>query len=118
MSYITRTGNLTGIPELRDGKNGKYCYARVAVSDRIKDGDDWVDGPTIYYNVAVSGDQAVRLHEAAKNSGNIRVLFSGKYTVTEYRANEGGEARINHEVKADEVGVSLRGQAVTVARGH
>ncbi|MES6917829.1 hypothetical protein U6Q14_12005 [Cutibacterium acnes] len=29
MSYITRTGNLAGAPELREGERGPYTYARV-----------------------------------------------------------------------------------------
>lgn len=62
----------------------------------------------------MSGNQAVNLVEAAERSGNIRVTFSGRYRVTEYRGEQG--MRVQHEVRADEVGVSLRGQSVTVAR--
>ena len=36
MSYITRTGNLAATPTLREGDNGPYTYARVLVSDRIR----------------------------------------------------------------------------------
>lgn len=39
MSYITRTGNLAGAPELREGERGPYTYARVIVSDRIRQED-------------------------------------------------------------------------------
>lgn len=46
MSYITRTGNLAGAPELRDGERGPYTYARVIVSDRIRQEDgSYTDGP-------------------------------------------------------------------------
>lgn len=56
MSYITRTGNLTEVPTLREGQNGPYAYARVAVSDRIRQDDgSYVDGPATYYDVAVGG---------------------------------------------------------------
>lgn len=117
MSYITRTGNLTGTPELRENDKGvKYTYARVAVSDRIKDGEGYTDGPAIFYDVAVSGNQAVQLVEAAEASGNIRIMFAGDYRVTAYTPADGGEPRIQHEVRADDVAVSLRGQSVTVAR--
>lgn len=115
MSYITRTGNLTGTPVLRNSENGQYTYAQVAVSDRIrKDDGSYVDGPTVFYNVAVSGSQAANLVAAAERSGNIRITFCGRYQVTEYKNEQG--TRIQHEVRADEVSVSLRGQNVTVER--
>ncbi len=114
MSYITRTGNLTEAPTLRTGESGPYTYARVAVSDRIRQEDgSYVDGPAVFYDVAVGGSQATNLVEAAA-SGNIRITFSGRYRVTEYKGEQG--TRIQHEVRADEVSVSLRGQSVAVER--
>ncbi|MGZ0069854.1 single-stranded DNA-binding protein [Microbacterium arborescens] len=113
MSFITRTGNLAATPTLREGQNGPYTYARVLVSDRIRQEDgSYTDGPTVAYDVAVSGNQARNLVEAAQESGNIRVTFSGRYSVTEYTSGQG--SRVQHEVRADEVAVSLRGQSVRV----
>jgi len=115
MSYITRTGNLAATPTLREGDNGPYTYARVLVSDRIRQEDgSYVDGPAVFYDVAVGGSQATNLVEAAERSGNIRITFSGRYRVTEYKGEQG--TRIQHEVRADEVSVSLRGQSVAVER--
>ena len=115
MSYITRTGNLTEAPTLRTGESGPYTYARVAVSDRIRQEDgSYVDGPAVFYDVAVGGSQATNLVEAAERSGNIRITFSGRYRVTEDKGEQG--TRIQHEVRADEVSVSLRGQSVAVER--
>ena len=111
----TRTGNLTEAPTLRTGESGPYTYARVAVSDRIRQEDgSYVDGPAVFYDVAVGGSQATNLVEAAERSGNIRITFSGRYRVTEYKGEQG--TRIQHEVRADEVSVSLRGQSVAVER--
>jgi single-strand DNA-binding protein len=115
MSYITRTGNLAETPKLREGEHGPYTYARVIVSDRNRQEDgSYTDGPAIAYDVAVSGNQAVNLVEAAERSGNIRVTFSGRYRVTSYQS--GDQTRIQHEVRADEIGVSLRSQTFTVPR--
>lgn len=114
MSYITRTGNLAATPVLREGESGPYTFARVLVSDRIRqDGDTYVDGPTIAYDVTVTGNQAVNLVAAAEVAGNIRVTFSGRYRVTEFKGEQG--SRLQHEVRADDVAVSLRGQSVTVS---
>ena len=89
------------------------CFVRVLVSDRIRQEDNsYTDGPTVAYDVAVSGNQAVNLVEVAEQSGNVRVTFSGRYRVTEYKGEQG--TRLQHEVRADEVAVSLRGQSVRV----
>ncbi|WP_282859424.1 single-stranded DNA-binding protein [Pseudoclavibacter helvolus] len=116
MSYITRVGNLAETPELREGDKGPYTYARVLVSDRLRDADDnYYDGPTIAYDVLVSGSQARELVATAEKSGNVRVMFEGSYTVTE-DAGANGQSYINHRVRASEIGISLRGQRVTVER--
>lgn len=115
MSYITRTGNLAETPTIRQGERGPYTYARVLVTDRIRQDDgSYVDGATIGYDVAVSGSEAVNLVAAAEASGNIRVTFSGRYRVSEYKGESG--TRVQHQVRADAVGVSLRGQGVRVER--
>lgn len=115
MSHIVRTGNLAETPTLREGENGPYTYARVLVTDRIRtETGEWTDGPLTAYDVAVNGTQATNLVEAASTSGNIRVTFSGTYRVTQYDSPQG--TRLNHEVRADETGISLRGQRVIVDR--
>lgn len=114
MSHITRTGSLSATPTLREGENGPYAYARVLVSDRIRQEDgSYTNGPTVACDVAVSGNQAKNLVEAAQESGNICVTFSGRYRVTEYKGDQG--SRLQHEVRADEIAVSLRGQSIRVA---
>lgn len=115
MSYITRTGNLAAAPELRVGEHGPYTYARVLVTDRIRrDDGSYVDGATISYDVSVSGSEAVNLVAVAEASGNIRITFSGRYRATEYKGENG--TRVQHQVRADEVGVSLRGQSIRVEK--
>lgn len=115
MSYITRTGNLTKTPELRHGEKGAYAFARVAVTDRIKAGTDYIDGPATYYDVAISGSQAENLVDVAQACGNIRVTFSGSYQVKLATLND-GQTRIEHKVQAHDISISLRGQKVRVLR--
>jgi len=115
MSFIVRTGNLAGVPTLHQGDNGAYTYARVIVNDRIRQEDGtYTDGPAVAYDVAVTGGQAENLVAAAEEAGNIRVTFAGRYRVTQYEGQNG--TRLQHEVRDSEVGVSLRGQSVTVNR--
>ena len=114
MTYIISTGNLAKTPELREGETGSYCYARVLVTDRVRNREtnEFEDGATVAYDVAVRGSQAVNLVAAAETSGNIRVTFAGRLTTTEYHGENG--VRTQRNVSADEIGVSLRGQTVTV----
>lgn len=115
MSFIVRTGNLAAAPTLHEGDNGVYTYARVIVNDRIRQEDgSYTDGPAVTYDVAVAGGQAQNLVAAAEESGNIRVTFAGRYRVTQYEGPNG--PRLQHEVRDTEIGVSLRGQSVTVSR--
>ncbi|WP_201518822.1 single-stranded DNA-binding protein [Gulosibacter hominis] len=116
MSTITRTGNLARTPELRYDKDGKpYAFARVLVTDRIREGEEFIDGGTIAYDVAVNGVEAEQLVDAAERCGNIRVWFTGPYRVREW-TNDHGETRLVHEVRNANIAVSLRGQRVTVER--
>lgn len=118
MSYISRVGNLAKVPRLRESDTGVYCYAAVVVNDRERDEHkQWRDGPDTTYKVAVSGDQARNLVAAAQEGGNIRVAFSGRYRVTQ-EEDKNGEIHLRHEVRADEIAVSLRGQRVTVHKAE
>ncbi|MGJ1429186.1 single-stranded DNA-binding protein [Clavibacter sepedonicus] len=115
MSHISRTGNLAGTPVLRQGHKGPYTYAAVIVNDRFQDDNgDWVQGPPVRYELAVNGAQAVALVATAEACGNIRVTFSGAYTVREFHGDKG--TILQHKVFVDEVGASFFGQDITVAR--
>ena len=115
MSYIIRSGNLTATPTLRTNDTGRhYCFARVAVNDRAKNTEgEWETVGTTFYDLTVSGSDATRLIEVAEASGNVRVVFAGRYSVREYKRKD-GTMGTGHNVHVDEIGISLRGQAVHV----
>ena len=116
MSYIVRAGNLARTPELRQGDHGPYTYADVIVNDRERaDDGSYVDTGTIRYSLTVRGSAAERLVEVAERSGNVRVVFAGSYRVREYDRADGSTA-LSHDVRVDELGVSLTGQSITVNR--
>ncbi len=110
MSHISRSGNLAFAPTLREGATGPYTYAKVKVSDRIKEGESYVDGPTMTYDLDVTGARARALVATAEACGNIAVTFSGTYTVSLYN----GE--IQHRVRVEEIGASFQNQAIRVER--
>lgn len=108
MSYISRVGNLASAPTLKHGDHGPYLYARILVTDRIRKDGEWVDGPTVPYEVAVSGQYAVNLDRSVQAAGGkLRVFFSGRSWTEEF-TTKAGETRLIHKVKADEIGASFQ----------
>ena len=118
MSYIIRTGNLTGPPDLRhDAESGRpYAFARVAVNDSAPDeSNEWTTIGTEFYNLTVRGNSAENLAEAAASGGNIRIVFAGYYRVRNYTRHDGSSAT-SRDVRVDQIGVSLLAQTVMVTR--
>lgn len=117
MSYIVRAGNLAATPELRTADNGGvYCYADVIVNDRERlDDGSYRDLATTRYSLTVFRSAAEQLVSTAETSGNVRVMFAGRYRVREYDRKDGGKG-ISHDVVVDEIGISLTGQRIAVDR--
>ena len=117
MSYIVRTGNLAGTPELKTAQSGRiYTRAGVIVNDSQRDEHGtWSDVGTQRYNVTVFGDTARELIATAKSSGNVRILFAGSITTRQYQRADGSQGT-SQDVIADEIGVSLTGQSISVER--
>lgn len=116
MSYIIRSGNLAEAPTLRHSESGAaYTYATVLVNDRERQEDgSYKTISTVRYSLTVYRSEAENLVKAAEASGNVRLVFAGRYRVKEFRTKDGGLG-ISHDVQVDELGVSLQGQTVTVA---
>lgn len=117
MSYIVRVGNLAATPELRTADSGAvFCYADVIVNDRERlDDGSYRDLGTVRYSLTVFRSAAEQLVATAETSGNVRVMFAGRYRVSQYDRRDGGKG-ISHDVVVDEIGVSLTGQRVAVGR--
>ena len=71
---LHRQHDLAAAPTLREGENGPYTFAKVIVSDRYKDkSGEWVDGPSIPYDVAVSGDEAMQTKRERQIAGRLLI---------------------------------------------
>lgn len=105
MTNVTIVGNLTGSPELKFIPNGAaVCQFSVAVSQRVKQGGDWIDGEPMYLRVTAWRDLAE--HVAESLDRGQRVIVTGKLKMRSYESK--GEKRQSWEIDADEVGPSLR----------
>lgn len=89
MSYITRTGNLAETPTLREGDNGPYTYARVLVSDRLRQGRQLHRRPDHRLRRRRERQPGCEPHRGGRAQRYIRVTFSGRYRVTEYKGEQG-----------------------------
>lgn len=112
MTQVVIAGNLTKDPELRFTSSGRaVANADVAVTARIKDGDQWKDGDTAFYRVAIWGTAAEHFVESAGKG--TRVLVSGVLTPREFESN--GVKRLSLDVTADEIGISTKFKAISGA---
>jgi len=106
MTAITIIGNLTNAPELRFTAQGKaVANFTVAVSKRIKDGNDWKDGPTSFYRCSIWDTPAENMTESLEKGQ--RVIVVGEIAQRSFETNA-GEKRSVFEVTASEVGPSLK----------
>jgi single-strand DNA-binding protein len=105
-NQVTIVGNLTDDPELRFTPNGAaVANFRVAVTPRIRQGDQWTDGETSFFRVNAWRQLAENVTESCGKGA--RVLVVGRLRARSWETPE-GERRSVVEVEADEVGASLK----------
>jgi single-strand DNA-binding protein len=113
MSFIVIEGNATEDASLREfiskrtDQSVPISNVTVAVNDRRYNAetDQWVDTGRTFYEVTVSGEQAI--HFAASALKGTRLLIAGNVYVEEYRDNE-GNTRQRRRVSAEHHGVSTK----------
>lgn len=113
---ITLNGNLVDDPELRYVSNGSgVCKLRIAQTSRIKSGLEWKDGETLFINV----DAWDKLGEnaAASLQRGMGVIVTGTLRQRSWETHD-GEKRTVFEVRAEDIGISLKREAVMFAEGN
>lgn len=109
---VTVVGNLVKDPELRfTAKGDAIAKMTVAVNERVKDGDDWVDGPASYYDVEAWRQFGERLAENLRKGD--RVIVVGKMKMDKYETKD-GEQRIKPIITAEDMGASHKFGAARV----
>jgi single-strand DNA-binding protein len=111
---VTLVGNLTADPELRYTPSGlQVANLRLAVTPRIREGDQWRDGETSFHAVTVWRDQAE--HAAETLTKGARVIVVGRPKQRSWTDQDGTTHQVT-EVDAEEVGPSLRWATATLTR--
>ena len=106
MTNITITGNTTGPAELRFTPQGVAAASfTVAVNERKKVRDEWIDDGAPFYSVTVWRDYAENVADKLADKGTL-VVVTGKVRTRDWDRRDGGKD-ISLEVTADEVAISI-----------
>lgn len=113
-NQVVLIGNLTDDPELRFTPNGAaVANFRLAVTPRVRDGDNWKDGETSFFRVNVWRQMAENVAESMTKGS--RAVVVGRLRTRSWETPE-GEKRSVTEVEADEVAPSLKFATAKVER--
>ena len=105
-THVAITGNLTDNPEVTFTPNGAaVCNFRLAVTPRVKDGDQWKDGETSFFRITAWRQLAEHVGDSLGKGDRVIVL--GQLKARSWETPE-GERRTVVEVTAEEVGPSLK----------
>lgn len=106
---ITFEGRLGGDLELRFVPSGQaVANVNVAVQQRVKKGDQWVDGNTTWYRVAVWGPAAENAVESLRKGDLVHV--AGALILREWEKD--GKSGQSLDVTADFIAPSIRFRSI------
>jgi len=111
---VTLVGNLCADPELGKTPNDvPVANLRLAVTPRVRDGEQWTDGPTSFYRVTCWRQLAE--HAADTLTKGARVVVTGRLRIRQYETDDGRRGQAA-EVDADDLGPSLLFATATIHR--
>lgn len=111
---VSIVGNLTRDPELRFTPSGQAVVEfGIAVQNRVKNGDEWEDGPGQFFDVTAWGTTAENFAESCPKGTRVIVIGRLQFDTWE---NEAGEKRSKVKIVADHVGPELRWATADVTR--
>ncbi|WP_037162677.1 single-stranded DNA-binding protein [Rhodococcoides fascians] len=102
---VSIVGSLGQDPELRFTASGAAVVNfSVAVTERVKDGNDWKDGDTTWYRANAWRNLAENIAESLKKGDQVVIL--GRIKNRPY--DKDGQTRYSLEVDVEAVGPSLQ----------
>ena len=105
---LTVKGNVGQEPELKFSKsNMAYVTLSVAHTPRQKQGDQWIDGETMWFRVVQFGAKAEATVDLIKKGDSV--LVSGALKQSTYTDKEGKE-KTSLEITAEHIGLVPRTQ--------
>lgn len=108
-------GNLAADVELKFTQAGVAVASfTVVTSKRVKDGDQWKDGPASFVRCTAWRQVAENIAESLVKGS--RVVVIGEMAQREWEDSKTGEKRSTWDCQVDEVGPSLRYATATVRK--
>jgi single-strand DNA-binding protein len=99
-------GNVGQEPELKFSKNNMaFVTLSVAYTQRTKQGEQWVDGETMWFRVVQFGTKAEATVDAIKKGDSV--IVTGELKQSTYTDKEGKE-KTSLEIVADQIGLLPR----------
>lgn len=111
---ITIVGNLTADPELRFTQNGAaVANVTIASTHRVydKQSQQWKDGDALFMRGTIWKEAAEHIADSLHKG--VRVIATGKLKQRSWEDNDGNK-RTSVEMEIEEIGPSLKFNAVTV----
>jgi single-strand DNA-binding protein len=109
----TIVGNVAGDPELRYLNSGvAVCSFTVAQTPRVKKGDAWEDGETMWVRCTVWRQTAENVAESIEKG--TRVHATGRLKVRSWEKD--GQARMGLEMDVEHIGPELRYATAKVSK--
>jgi single-strand DNA-binding protein len=100
---ITVKGNVGSDPEIKFVKNNLPLVTfSVAYTPRTKQGEQWIDGETMWFRVTQFGEKAEHLMDSIKKGD--QVLVKGSMKQSTYQAKDGSE-KTSLEINATDIGI-------------
>lgn len=113
---ITFEGNLTKEPDLKFTKNGEAVVNfDVASTPSYKQGNDWVDGETIFFRCTAWKQHAVNIAESLTKGTSVHVR--GRLKQEAYDGKDGSK-RTQLKVEVEYVGPVLKFASVEVSKNR
>lgn len=113
-NLIVIEGNLTADPELRFTPSGHaVASGTVAHTPRVKKGDQWEDGETVFLPYSVWRDHAENVAESLQRG--TRVVLVGRLKARSYETRD-GDKRTVIEVDVDQITPSLQRASAKVTK--
>jgi len=111
---VTLVGNLCADPDLSVTPQGTpVANLRLAVTPRVRDGEQWADGPTSFYRVTCW--RGLAEHAVDTLAKGNRLVVTGRLRIRQYETDDGRKGHAA-EVDADDLGPSLLFATATVHR--
>jgi single-strand DNA-binding protein len=110
---VTLVGNVASDPDLRYvGSGSAVCNFTLASTPRVKQGDQWADGETMWVRCAVWRQPAENVAESIEKGH--RVLVHGRLKVRSWEKD--GQTRTGIEMDVEHIGPELRYATAKVAK--